>query len=325
MEALRGGGRAKKLAAIGALASIVLVGYWARGKLGGGTASWFKQQTASLYAVARRDGVKLIVDGRDVGTAPQRVTGLAPGEHTIVFEGGDRYAALKRNVTLSPNETKRIEASSLKVTRGSAAFDVKTPGASLALIASDERRPIQDYSQPVDVDNSKSWSLEASKAGFKTLTMPVIFDDQAEKTFVVVLTEPSKEADNPPVAEQDEPAEAPRVGKKRGRSAKATSAAATKPSTVAAEAPAKDQPVAATPPAEGAQAGGEGNCTLNINSIPIARVVLDGHPMGLTPKMGVSVAAGKHRLLLVTDSARKRTRATCKAGEKKTIAVRIGS
>jgi hypothetical protein len=38
---------------------------------------------------------------------------------------------------------------------------------------------------------------------------------------------------------------------------------------------------------------------VNINSIPIAAVVLDGRPLGGTPRVGVTVAAGEHTVLFV--------------------------
>ncbi len=136
----------------------------------------------------------------------------------------------------------------------------------------------------------------------------------------IVVTELSKEADHLPVAE-DRAADVAAAEKKRGRAAKATLVAA-KPSAIAFDAPAGD-PVAAVPPAEEAQAGSGGSCTLNINSIPISRVAVDGRPMGLTPALGVSVPAGTHNVLLVTDTLRKTTSATCKAGEKKTISLRL--
>src|SRR6185369_15341288 len=100
-----------------------------------------------------------------------------------------RYAPQKTTVNLAANQTTVLDQISLKVSRGSATFDVKTPGTSLALISMDERRALTDYSHPIDVDNSKSWTLEATKPGFKTLLMPISFDDDAEKTFVITLTE----------------------------------------------------------------------------------------------------------------------------------------
>jgi serine/threonine-protein kinase len=149
----------------------------------------------------------------------------------------------------------------------------------------------------------------------------------------IVVPDPSKKADNLQVSE-DRAGDVPAAKKKRRRAAKTRSAAAKSSGVVveapvAAEAPEEEQPVAAAQPvaavapAEEAQAGSGGNCTLNINSIPISRVAVDGRPMGLTPAMGVSVAAGTHNVLLVTDTQRKSTSATCKAGETKTISLRL--
>src|SRR5262249_15063165 len=146
----------------------------------------------TIRATAKREGIKLVLDGKELGSLPQEVKGLAPGEHAVVFEGGDRYAAQKSMITLSANETKDLELVSLKVVKGAATFDVKTPGTTLTLVSADERRALTDYSHPIDIDSSKTWTLEASKSGLRTLTMPINFDDVAEKTFVVALTEPAK-------------------------------------------------------------------------------------------------------------------------------------
>ena len=130
--------------------------------------------------------------------------------------------------------------------------------------------------------------------------------------------ERSPEADPPPATE-DRAIGVASIPKKRGRAGNPTLAAA-KASGVAADAPAADPPIAAAPAAEGAE---RGSCTLSINSIPISRVAVDGSPVGLTPVIGVSVSAGTHNVLLVTDTMRKTTVATCKAGEKKTISMRL--
>ena len=66
-----------------------------------------------------------------------------------------------------------------------------------------------------------------------------------------------------------------------------------------------------------------GNCTININSIPTSKITLDGRPIGLTPKVGVSAPAGTHSVMLISDNGRKATTVTCKPGETKTVAMRI--
>jgi eukaryotic-like serine/threonine-protein kinase len=63
-------------------------------------------------------------------------------------------------------------------------------------------------------------------------------------------------------------------------------------------------------------------CLLNLNAMPSATVVLDGKPLGFTPKMGVSVAPGEHRVYFRWQDGDKIEAFTCDRGETKTIAVR---
>jgi serine/threonine-protein kinase len=60
-----------------------------------------------------------------------------------------------------------------------------------------------------------------------------------------------------------------------------------------------------------------------LNSLPAARVLLDGVPLGFTPRIGVTVNAGEHKVLFRTEDGEKRTTVRCARGENKTIAVRF--
>jgi serine/threonine-protein kinase len=64
-------------------------------------------------------------------------------------------------------------------------------------------------------------------------------------------------------------------------------------------------------------------CVLNLNSTPAARVVLDGRSLGLTPKLGITVPAGEHRLFFRSEDGQKQTSVTCGKGETKTVEVRL--
>jgi hypothetical protein len=64
-------------------------------------------------------------------------------------------------------------------------------------------------------------------------------------------------------------------------------------------------------------------CTLNINAIPASRVTLDGRDLGMTPRLGVSVQPGTHVLMVANEGGKKFTTAQCKAGEQKTVVVRL--
>lgn len=64
--------------------------------------------------------------------------------------------------------------------------------------------------------------------------------------------------------------------------------------------------------------------TLNLNSIPATTVLLNGRPLGRTPKVGVAVSPGTHSVVFMhPERGRKRGSATLKAGETKTVVVRF--
>jgi eukaryotic-like serine/threonine-protein kinase len=74
--------------------------------------------------------------------------------------------------------------------------------------------------------------------------------------------------------------------------------------------------------ASSAQAAGD--ATLNINSIPMSSVVLDGRPVGSTPLVGVHVSPGSHSVVFINpEKGRKASGATVKAGGSATVAVRF--
>jgi serine/threonine-protein kinase len=64
-------------------------------------------------------------------------------------------------------------------------------------------------------------------------------------------------------------------------------------------------------------------CILNLNSLPPARVLLDGKPLGFTPKIGVLATPGGHRVVFHWEDRDKPTTVTCAKGEAKTVAVRL--
>jgi hypothetical protein len=270
--------------------------YIGREKLAQTAAAPSARQTASMRATSTQDGVTLVVDGRRVGPLPVELADLTPGEHSIVLEG-DRYEPQKISVTLAAGEVRELHAAPLRVSQGVATFDVRTPGASLALVAPDERRTLLDYSHPVAFDNSKPWVLEASKPGYQSVTFPIKFEDRAERTFVVVLEpigDPS-EMEGSAESDADSPPAAPHRKRKAAR-------------YIAPKAAEPDAP---------------GTCTLTITSVPVSLVTLDGRTIGLTPTAGISVPAGTHSVMFMSGGGRRATVTSCKAGEQKTMSVRL--
>jgi len=61
------------------------------------------------------------------------------------------------------------------------------------------------------------------------------------------------------------------------------------------------------------------SCVLNLSSMPPARVMLDGMPVGFAAKISVTVVTGEHQVVFRWRGGDKQTTVTCSAGETKTI------
>jgi serine/threonine-protein kinase len=76
----------------------------------------------------------------------------------------------------------------------------------------------------------------------------------------------------------------------------------------------------ATPPAPTRAA----SAFLNLNSLPISSVVLDGRPLGPTPLVGVSVTPGDHTVAFVhPELGRRSASIRVGQGERKAVVVRF--
>lgn len=72
------------------------------------------------------------------------------------------------------------------------------------------------------------------------------------------------------------------------------------------------------------EAPANGGCTLNVNSIPASQVLLDGRPIGTTPKMALPTPCGPHAVTFVhPERGRKTTSVSLVPGKVATVAVRF--
>jgi serine/threonine-protein kinase len=126
----------------------------------------------------------------------------------------------------------------------------------------------------------------------------------------VIALEP--EADEPEATPTPRPTPARSTARATPRSEPKSSAAAAK--SAPAETTKSD-----TPPTK----SGASTAKLNLNAIPRATVLLDGRPIGSTPKLGVEVSAGSHTVIFISGELRKSTAVTVEAGETKTVALRL--
>ncbi|RYZ02896.1 MAG: PEGA domain-containing protein [Myxococcales bacterium] len=260
---------------------------------------------SGLKVVAEGAGLRLSVDGKDYGPLPQEIKDLSPGEHTVKIDGGERYETMEKKVVIEADKLFSMEPK-LKVKKGLATIKAgsNADGAKVLLVSGSERRPVPSLPLRVDITSDKPYSIVATKKGFGEFKQNIEFEDgQAERTFVVELG--SGEA----AAEEDK--------KEPAHSAPVAVGGGAKPAPAAPVAPAEK-------PAAPAAVAASGKGTLNINSIPVSNVILDGKPLGQTPKVGVSVTPGSHTVIFVhPEHGRKAKSVTVEAGKTAAAIVRF--
>lgn len=240
-------------------------------------------------------GLKLFVDGKEIGPLPQEDRTMRPGVHKIRIEGGERYEPFEKEVTIEPEQMLTLEPK-LKVRKGLATIKLgeNAEGARVTLVEGDQRRPIPRFPIAVELEAEKSYSIVAEKKGFARFEKRIDFEDgQAEKTFVIDMTSGSSDA----------PAPAPAaIG--GGRAS---------PSPGPSPAPGP----AAAPASKGS------NAQLTFASKPDSMVIFDGRPLGKTPK-SASVAPGQHTVVFVhPEHGRKAKTVNVTAGQKATLTVKF--
>jgi hypothetical protein len=259
---------------------------------------------------ATHTGVKLVVDGKDIGPLPQEMRDLEAGEHKLRFVG-DRYAPLEKTISVAKDEIVDLGNVSLKVLKGKATIQLGTPGAKVYLVNGTNRKEVPQFPMAIEFDPNEKWELQGTKDGFDEYRERISFDDgQAEKTFTVTLAPKGSAAKAPIAFQPAAPVAAPAPKEPAAPAPKAaTPAAAPKEPAAPAEPKKTDAPAAA--------AGGE--AVLKINSLPASSIVLDGKPIGVTPQLHVTVSPGTHTVMFVNSeqSLKKTISVDVKAGETK--------
>lgn len=124
--------------------------------------------------------------------------------------------------------------------------------------------------------------------------------------------EPAAQADKPAATAMQDPTTAKAVAKSDSVSLDALPADA--PAAPATHGTGMSH-AAAIAKAAAQSAPAAGNGTLNINSVPVSKIILDGRPLGQTPKVGVSVAPGPHTVVFVNpEKGRKVVTVNVRAG-----------
>lgn len=282
--------------------------------------------------------LQLYVDGRRIGSLPRKVMGLPPGEHTLIVSGGDNFTTEERRIQLDPNQTlvindlqPKLKAGTLELRAGENAA-----GARVTLDGTHVSLPYTGQLEP-----GRTYQLKATRDGYLPFEQAVTIDANNPVLRVPLALEPDASAAEAEATEQAEAPAAASSWSRRSRwrwnarahaasdaspqtprvDATSRSANADKPSSSADNSPlgaAMRQSVGlpAEAPAKETKATGSGS--LNIITSPSAVILLDGKPVGKTPKQ-LTVSAGRHSIVLIGESGRKRTSVNIEAGGSKTI------
>lgn len=266
-------------------------------------------RVATIAASTDQAGVHLHVDGVDRGVLPLKLTDIGPGKHTLKLDG-NRFKAYEKTVEVKAGETLQLDVPKLQVTKGRATVNLKTAGATVTVVRTDgvgaPRLVEGPFPRDIEVDTTAgAWKLVAKKRGLPDFVAALDFADGVpERTIDVELRE-ERPADPEPVASEPPPSNAP-------------SHTPSRTTTVARTTPER------TPDADPPAAQPSGNGFLNINSIPASRVLLDGSPLGETPKTGVSVSAGTHTVTFIhPELGKKSVSVKVGPGETKTASARL--
>jgi hypothetical protein len=281
-----------------------------------------------IKILAATPNTKVFLDGTEKGTLPVDLADVKPGSHKLRFDGGDRYERLEQSVDVEPGKVKEIGPIKLKVLKGQIILELATEGAEVKLVNAkkvEKKIPEKEWkSQPVkiDLDPTEGWKLVATKKGMDDFTRELAFDDgNAEKPIRIDLANPKAEASAP-----SDSATGSASGSATGSaSGSATDTGSTSTGTSSTGTSSTGTSTTGTSTAKTPdKPAATGNGTLNINSIPVSKVILDGKPMGSTPKVGISVPAGSHTVVFIhPEKGRKSTTVVVKAGETKTAAVKF--
>jgi hypothetical protein len=269
-----------------------------------------------------QQGVKLYVDDKEIGPLPQDYRDMSPGDHMIKIIGSERYQPLERRITLERDRVEDLGSVTLKVLKGKATISLATPGARVYLVAGTDRRELPMLPISVDIDTTRTWSLQAIRQGYAEYNQPISFDDgQAEKNYVVMLEPRGAQA----FAQGGGWAPAPQLGGGGGGGGPPQQAYQPPPQAAPRSAPLAFN---APPPQAAPQAGGGGaEGFLNINSIPPSTVFLDGRQLGPTPKVHVGVSPGPHQVRFVNSeqNLQKTISIAVTAGETKLAVAKLSN
>lgn len=271
---------------------------------------------AQLTVSAVGSGLRVLVDGKDHGTAPLELNGLSPGPHTVRVEGPG-FEAVEQSVTITETAPVTVGPLNPKLLTGSLRLELGNNAEGAQVLVNG--KSIRSLPATLELDAAQSHEVLVRKIGYSDFQRTVSFSAAEPKVDLTLhLTEGASDlgAGRHVARGPDAPA-----GETPAADAPEDKPEDKKPDFLSAikgdKEPAKPEKGSDKP-----QAGGKG--TLNINSVPPTTVLLDGRPLGKTPKVGVSVTAGSHSITFVhPDKGRKSVKVDVPGGGSKNVTIRL--
>jgi len=233
----------------------------------------------------------LFVDERRVGKLPQTVSGLASGKHWIKLDREDGSAPIEKAVLVRPGEL--IDVDPFAAKRDKALVTIRlardSEGASVTL----DDAFLLDFPAELEVDPKTEHVLTATKPGYEDFSLTLQLQGETEKVIDVALT-PLEGAS----AHRARPVAKPAAVRKVAPAAKAT-----------ATGPALD-------PSQG---------LLNVSSVPPSQIILNGRPLGTTPKTAIVVPGDSLQTIVFVHPkmGRRRAQKFVPAGKERTVSIRF--
>jgi serine/threonine-protein kinase len=243
-------------------------------------------------------GLTLLVDGKEIGPLPRELPDMEPGEHVIQVTGGPRYEIFQRSIVVEPDRIVPIGPIRLKVTHGLATITAGAGAeeAEVTLQVGDSRSVLPALPLQLEVETEKPHVLTARRKGYEVFEEEITFEDgQARKAIEISLIE----------AATEEP-------ERRRRPTRGASSSGPTPSSERARASEKTEAAAREPVRR---------ATLTLASTPPSNVILDGKPLGSTPRRNITVEPGTHRVIFIHEASRKMETVEVAPGSSQTVSV----
>lgn len=272
----------------------------------------------------RSDGAySMYLDGKLIGELPQRVTGLSAGEHTLLISGGEGFYAEERKVNLAADKVMVLDDVRLRPRTGTLRIAENDQLHDAVVKLDGERIELPFEGQ---LDTSRRHHLTAQRAGFEDFETWIEFGGKESTKELNIQLMPSPSGSDDESSSRASRSSTHSSAPHRGTSRRQERSTDSEELGTASHASADTASRSAAGEASGNRPAGDeatGSARLNLQSTPPSAVLLDGKPIGQTPR-SLMVTPGTHSVIFVhPEKGRARATAKLAPGQAKTLRARF--